>query len=88
MSAPVPLRAPPAASETAASRAQRLAEQAASAGADAVHDLIVALSCVRTEAEAVAGLTSVPPGQREVARRAADWARAQVDTLQALIGRA
>lgn len=87
-SAPIPIRpdAPPA--DTAAGRAKALAEQARAAGADAVHDLIVALSAARSEAEAVAELASVPAGQREVATRATQALRAHIDTLRALIGRA
>lgn len=87
MTAPVPLRQPPTPTDTAASRAQRLAAQAASAGAEAVHDLIVSLSAARTEAEVVAELDSVPAGQRDVARRVAAAAKASIETLQALIGR-
>lgn len=85
---PVPIRSPDAPADTAADRAKRLADLARSAGAEAVHDLIVALSAARTEAEAVAELASIPAGQREVATRAAQAIRAHIDTLRALIGRA
>lgn len=84
----IPMLVRESGSDTAASRAQRLAAQAATAGADAVHDLIAALSIARSEAEAVAELTSVPAGQRDVARRIGAAAKASIDTLQALIARA
>lgn len=74
--------------ETAAARAQRLAAEAAFVGQEAVHELLTALGHALQHAEAVSGLTSIPAGQREVARRAAMVIRADMDTLFALIGRA
>jgi hypothetical protein len=73
--------------DTAASRAARFADQARAAGAEAVHELIAALSLARSVAESVAALESVPAGQRELAQRIATISRTQIDGLQVLRSR-